>query len=94
MNKPGYYDGPFPVIVLEGTPFYVNGYTMELVQVEDPANRINTFDMMCLEDHVELWYDTESRNAYEGQHFGEIPERVKLFWLYPLEALDPLGKNK
>jgi hypothetical protein len=29
-----------------------------------------------------------------GPHYGEIPDRVTLFWMYPLEAQDPIGKNR
>src|ERR1700722_7623892 len=93
MEKTESYNGPFPVLDLEGTSFYVNGYLMALVQVDDPDNQIELFDMLCLEDHYELWYDTETKSGYHGLVRGEIPEQVKLFWFYPFDAMDPQGRN-
>jgi len=92
MDTTGNYDGPSPVIELEGTPFYVNGYLMALVQVDEPDNQIGLFDMLCLEDHYELWYDTQTKNVYDGLVTGLIPEQVKLFWFYPFDAMDPAGR--
>jgi hypothetical protein len=93
MKKTDDYNGPFPVIELEGTSFYVNGYLMELVQVDNQENRIDIFDIMCFEDHYELWYDMETKSAYESPVIWQIPEHVKLFWLYPFDAMDPQGRN-
>jgi hypothetical protein len=93
MKEVKSYNGPFPIIELEGTQFYVNGYLNELVQVDNPDNRIDMFDMIHLEDHVELWYDPETKNVYDGLHNGAIPGHVKLFWFYPFSAMDPLGTN-
>ena len=93
MEKAENYNGPFPVVELEGTSFYVNGYQMALVQVDDPDNLIEMFDMFCLEDHYELWYDTESKSVYDGPLTGEIPDHVKLYWFYPFDAMDPDGRN-
>jgi len=93
MDTTGNYDGPSPVIELEGTPFYVNGYLMALVQVDEPDNQIGLFDMLCLEDHYELWYDTQTKNVYDGLVTGLIPEQVKLFWFHPFDAMDPAGRN-
>lgn len=93
MEKTESYNGPFPVLELEGTSFYVNGYLMALVQVDDPDNQIEMFDMLCLEDHYELRYDTETKSPYQGLVTSEIPEQVKLFWFYPFDAMDPQGRN-
>ncbi|NHA05486.1 hypothetical protein G7092_16875 [Mucilaginibacter sp. HC2] len=93
MKQENNYKGPFPVIELEGTPFFVNGYLMALVEVDRPENQIDLFDMMCLEDHYELWYDTETKQVYDGPLTGQIPEQVKLFWFYPFDAMDPQGRN-
>ncbi|GAA3989455.1 hypothetical protein [Mucilaginibacter dorajii] len=93
MKKTDDYNGPFPVVELEGVPFYVNGYLMALVEVANPDNQITMYDLMCLDDHVELWYDPLTKNAFDGPLVGSLPDRVKLFWLYPFDALDPLGKN-
>lgn len=93
MNETGNYSGPFPVIELEGTSFFVNGYLMALVQVDEPENQLELYDMMCLEDHYELWYDTDTKQVYDGPLTGQIPEHVKLFWFYPFDAMDPHGRN-
>ncbi|NHA03254.1 hypothetical protein G7092_05595 [Mucilaginibacter sp. HC2] len=93
MKKTDDYNGPLPVVELEGTSFYVNGYLMALVEVANPDNQITMYDLMCLDDHVELWYDPLTKNAFGGPLVGILPDRVKLFWLYPFDALDPLGKN-
>ncbi|WDF77039.1 hypothetical protein PQ469_24455 [Mucilaginibacter sp. KACC 22773] len=94
MENSNVYEGPFPVVELEGTSFYVNGYLMALVQVDNAENQIGLFDMFCLEDHYELWYDRKTKQVYDGSLVGEIPEQVKLFWFYPFDALDPAGRNK
>jgi hypothetical protein len=93
MKQMDEYSGPFPIINIGGTQFHVNAYLEELTEVANPENRINVMDMTILEDHLELWYDARSKNAYQGAHYGEIPDEVTLYWLYPLATLDPLGAN-
>lgn len=93
MEEDNSYKGPFPVIELEDTAFYVNGYLMALVEVNAPENQIGMYDMLCLEDHYELWYDPDTKNVYDGPLTGELPEQVKLFWFYPFDALDPVGRS-
>jgi hypothetical protein len=93
MKKTDEYNGPFPVIELEGSSFYVNAYQNEFVQVDDPGNCIGMQDMMCYTDHMELWFDSGTKTVYEGPHTGKIPDAVKIFWFYPFGAMDPLGRN-
>jgi len=83
------YYGPFPVLELEGTQFYINAFLHELIQVDNEQNRMDWYqDMLYLEEHVEVWYDPHTKNVFEGNHYN-LPEQVKLYWLYPLDAVDP-----
>lgn len=87
------YYGPLPVMELEGTLFYIDSFRHELIEVENEQNRMDWYqDMLYLDEHVELWYDSRAKNVYEGPHY-DLPDHVKLFWLYPLDAVDPAGTN-
>lgn len=92
MERDNSYKGPFPVLELAGTEFYINGYELALIQVGQPENRIDMMEMLVLDDHVELWYDAETKKAYDGPA-DQMPGTVQLYWLYPLAAMDPLGKT-
>lgn len=91
METPDAYGGPFPVIGLAGTNFHVNAYALELSEVSDPENKITVMDMLNLEDHMELLYDRETKNAWQGYIGDAPPQRVQLFWLRPFGAMDPQG---
>ena len=89
MDLGSEYYGPFPVLELEGTQFYINAFLHELIQVDNEKNRMDWYnDMHYLQDHVELWFDGQTKNVFWGNLFNP-PEHVKLFWLYPLDAVDP-----
>jgi hypothetical protein len=95
MKDSNEYNGPFPVIDLAGTDFLVNALKMELIEQSDPENRISYFDMLDLQDHLELVYDTSTKSAYEGrwdQYFDK--PNVILFWLRPMAAMDPAGMKE
>jgi len=89
------YAGPFPVINLVGTDFLVNACTMQLIEAADPSNKIDYFDMIDLQDHLELVYDTSTKSSYQGrwdQYYDK--ENTQLFWLRPFGAMDPAGMNE
>ncbi|WP_345952951.1 hypothetical protein [Mucilaginibacter sp. PAMB04168] len=89
MDLGSEYYGPFPVLELEGTQFYINAFLHELIEVDNEQNRMDWYnDMHYLKDHVELWFDRQTKNVFWGNLF-DPPEQVKLFWLYPLDAVDP-----
>jgi hypothetical protein len=89
MDLGSEYYGPFPVLELEGTQFYINAFLHELIEIDNEQNRMDWYnDMYYLRDHVELWYDSQTKNVFWGNLF-DPPEHVKLFWLYPLDAVDP-----
>ncbi|MFD1256938.1 hypothetical protein ACFQ3S_09030 [Mucilaginibacter terrae] len=61
------YYGPFPVLELEGTQFYINAFLHELIQVDNEQNRMDWYrDMLYLEEHVEVWYDPHTKNVLRG----------------------------
>jgi len=83
------YYGPFPVLELDGTAFYINAFLHELIEVDNEQNRMDWYnEMFYLRDHVELWYDRQTKNVFLGNLF-DPPEQAKLFWFYPLDAVDP-----
>jgi len=89
------YNGPFPVINLVGTDFLVNACTMELIEEADHSNRIDYFEMIDLEDHLELVYDAQRKSSYQGrwdQYHDK--ENVQLFWLRPFGVMDPAGMKE
>jgi hypothetical protein len=89
------YTGPFPVIDLAGTDFLVNACTMQLIETADPANKIDYFDMIDLQDHLELVYDTSTKSSYQGRWDQcHDKENTQLFWLRPFGAMDPAGMNE
>jgi hypothetical protein len=89
------YTGPFPVITLVGTDFLVNACTMQLIEAADPTNKIDYFDMIDLQDHLELVYDTSTKSSYQGR-WDQYHEKdnTQLFWLRPFGAMDPAGMNE
>jgi hypothetical protein len=89
------YTGPFPVINLVGTDFLVNACTMQLIEAADPSNKIDYFDMIDLQDHLELVYDTSAKSSYQGR-WDQYHEKdnTQLFWLRPFGAMDPAGMNE
>jgi hypothetical protein len=89
------YTGPFPVIELMGTDLLVNACTMQLIEAADPSNKIDYFDMIDLQDHLELVYDTSTKSSYQGR-WDQYHEKdnTQLFWLRPFGAMDPAGMNE
>ena len=89
------YPGPFPVINLAGTDFLVNACTMQLIEAADPENKIDYFDMIDLQDHLELVYDTLTKSSYQGRWDQcQDMENTQLFWLRPFGAMDPAGMKE
>lgn len=89
------YAGPFPVISLMGTDFLVNACTMQLIEAADPANKIDYFDMIDLQDHLELVYDTTTKSSYQGRWDQYHDKKnTQLFWLRPFGAMDPAGMKE
>ena len=95
MNALTDYNGPFPVINLMGTDFLVNACTMQLIEAGEPSNKIDYFDMIDLQDHLELVYDTSTKSSYQGR-WDQYHDKVntELFWLRPFGAMDPAGMNE
>jgi hypothetical protein len=79
-----------PISDIGGTDFFVDLLRMEFREVANPANRITFYDLRDNGDHLQLLYDTETRNAYHGPG-GNLKEtaKVKVIRLQPLDQLDP-----
>ncbi|MDT3401289.1 hypothetical protein [Mucilaginibacter terrae] len=83
------YYGPFPVLELDGTQFLIDAFRHELIELGNETNRMDWYhDMLYRNDHVELLYDSHTKNVFAGDR-SRLPDHVKLYWLYPLDALDP-----
>ena len=85
------YRRPRPVIELGGTPFYVDAQKLYLFEVGNADNRIDTGEVRCYNDRLELWYDTNIKNVYQGSYDKSPPEHVLVYWFHSFDALDPTG---
>jgi hypothetical protein len=79
-----------PITDIAGTDFFVDLRRMELREVANPVNKITFYDFRDNGDHLELLYDTETRNTYRGPGRKlEETDKVKIIRLQPLDQLDP-----
>jgi len=81
-----------PIIDIEGVPFYVDATKMEITEVDNAKNRINAFEMLHLEDHLEFKFDKRTKGLFEGRWDVPFDEReVATVWIRPFAAMDPEG---
>jgi hypothetical protein len=91
MKEISGYSRPRPVIELSGTPFYVDAQWLYLIEVGNADNRIDTGEARCYNDHIELWYDPNIKNVYQGSYEKSPPEHIHNYWFHSFDALDPTG---
>lgn len=80
-----------PQIDVAGTKFQVDAVKMELIQSDNPNNRIGLLDMMTLDDHHEFLFDKETKNIKPDNWNDRNDPRYEYVWIRRMEALDPEG---
>jgi hypothetical protein len=91
MKEISTYCRPRPVIELGGIPFFVDAQKLYLIEVGNADNKIDTGEVRCYNDRLELWYDTSIKNVYQGLYEKSPPEHVLIYWFHSFDALDPAG---
>jgi hypothetical protein len=80
-----------PVIELAGTPFYVDAQWLYLIEVGNPENKIDFQETRALKGEIALWYDTTTKNVYQGSDNHLPHEQVHIYHFHSLSAFDPVG---
>ena len=83
-----------PILIIEGTDFYVDTVLNEFREKDAPWNRIPMDEMMVSSEGgiTGLVYDRNTKNRYqEIVDPDHIPEHVTLIIIPPLTELDPVG---
>lgn len=88
MNK---YNRELPVTELSGDKFYVDAYNQELIDTQKQDNVIPIWNMLQLDDHLELVYDKSIRNAKESSWPDAKGDRYEYIWLRPFGFYDNIG---
>lgn len=88
MNQP---NRVLPTIELSCDRFYVDAYKQELIDTQKQDNVISIWNMLQLDDHLELVYDKAIRNAKESNWPEAKGDRYDYIWLRPLGFYDNEG---
>ncbi len=79
---------PAPTIQLEGTKFYIDISLEQFQQVDNPHNTIPFAELIEEHNYYLLFYDTKTKNVFEGMAVLSQPENLKIISIPLLRQFD------